>query len=91
MVKEIIIRHAVMALLNAIPPELLVKGADRLLDIIEEMIAKSENQVDDAVVVPIIAVIRTSFHIPDEDGAQEIVAPAIQDNISFAPPRMFEG
>jgi len=68
-IKEMIIRQAASALINAIPPDALAKGADQLLDLVEDMVENSDTKVDDAVVLPLIKLIRTSFQIPDNDVA----------------------
>ena len=67
MIKQTIIQHAVQALIAALPPNVLAEGADRMLDLVENMIERSDTKVDDAVVMPIIRLIRTSFNIPDND------------------------
>ena len=65
--KEIIIQQAVTALLNALPPEVLAEGADRLLDLVENLIEQSETRVDDTIVLPLLRLLRTAFSIPDND------------------------
>jgi len=65
--KARIATHAMSALINAIPPELLRDQVDALLDIIERGIEESDTKVDDAVVGPIIDLVRVSFDIPDGD------------------------
>lgn len=68
-VKETLIAYAVQALVAAIPPTVLVEGADRLLDLLEDLVAKTETPVDDAIVGPLVKAIRTAFHIEDRDPA----------------------
>lgn len=41
--------------------------ADKLLDMIEDVVTKSENDIDDQIVLPLCALIRSSFDIPDND------------------------
>lgn len=65
--KELIIQNAMTALINALPPSVLVEGADALLDAIESAVERSENKIDDAVVLPLLRVIRSAFGIPDGD------------------------
>ena len=67
MIKHIIIQQAVQAIIAALPPQLLTESADRLLDVIENMIEASDTKVDDTVVMPLIKLLRTSFSIPDND------------------------
>jgi len=47
-------------------PEKAKEFADKILDLGESLIEKSETQVDDAL-LPIIGAIRTAFDIPDND------------------------
>ena len=65
--KETIIRQAVAALIQALPPNLLAEGADRVLDLVENLIEQSETRIDDAVVLPLLRVVRSAFSIPDND------------------------
>ena len=58
-------------LLSALTPELMRKAIDQLLDIAEQAAADSENKVDDAIVLPLCAMIRESFDIPDNDKKTE--------------------
>jgi hypothetical protein len=62
-----IIQNAVSGLPAALPDNLLVDLADDLLDAIETKVAGSETPVDDAVVMPIVRLVRDAFRIPDGD------------------------
>lgn len=66
-IKEIIIQQAVTALIGSLPPELLRDSADQVLDVLERAIEQSDTKIDDAVVLPLIRLLRTSFSIPDND------------------------
>lgn len=66
-IKDLIIREAVVALINALPPDLLTRGADKLLDSIEDVVESSETMIDDAVILPLVRLLRASFDIPDND------------------------
>ena len=54
-------------LLKMLSPELLKEAIDGLLDFIEDKVADSETVIDDKLVLPIVAMIREAFNIPDED------------------------
>ena len=54
-------------LFGAISPEMLKGFIDAGLDIIENTVKDSVSEYDDMVVLPIVALIRTSFDIPDND------------------------
>jgi len=56
-------------LIKMISPEMVSTMLDAGLDAIEEYIAKSESKIDDATIIPLISMIRTSFNIPDNDVA----------------------
>ena len=55
------------ALLSLLSPEVLKKGMDALLDAIENAVEKSENKIDDAIVLPLCKLIRETFNIEDND------------------------
>jgi len=54
-------------LLGLFPPELLKGFVDSLIDLIEDAVAKSENKLDDQIVLPLCDMIRSAFDIPDND------------------------
>ena len=53
--------HAVLT------PELFKRVLDSIIDVLENAIASSETKTDDAVLLPLIAMLRTSLNIPDND------------------------
>lgn len=55
------------ALIKALPEDIMKKGVDALLDKIEDAVEDSETKIDDTIVLPVIALIRKSFDIPDND------------------------
>jgi len=57
----------IAVLLKLLKPSMLIKAVDAMLDFIEDAVQDSENQIDDMLVLPIIALIRTTFGIPDDD------------------------
>lgn len=67
-------------LFSLLTPELLKRVVDACLDVVEESVAKTETGIDDAVVLPLIKIIRTTFDIPDNDpvAAPAIAAPATE-------------
>lgn len=52
-------------LLSLIPDDVMQRGLDKLLDVIEEAVAASGSQIDDALVLPLIAGLRAKFDIPE--------------------------
>ena len=54
-------------LLSLVTPDVLKKGLDSLLDFIESSVEKSDNKIDDAIVLPLCKVIRDALNIPDND------------------------
>lgn len=65
--RAMLINQAVSMLLAMLTPEIMKRAVDGLLDVIEEAVAKSETTVDDAVVLPLIQVVRKAFDIQDND------------------------
>jgi hypothetical protein len=65
--KAAIISALVNALLSIMSPELLKKFADMVIDFAEEAVAKSENKLDDKIVLPICTLVRSTFDIQDND------------------------
>lgn len=62
-----IVNLLVPSLLALVPDDIMQKGLDALLDVVEDAIAKSSTPMDDAVVLPIIAALRAKFKIADND------------------------
>lgn len=65
--KSTILETLLNSLLCAVPPEITKGFIDSGLDIIENYIATSKTKMDDMIVLPLIAMIRVSFNIPDND------------------------
>jgi len=65
--KLALILKLIEALLKMLKPEVLLRVADKILDYIEDEVAESENKIDDITVLPLIAIIRNTFGIPDDD------------------------
>ena len=54
-------------LLAQLPKDIVKSGIDKLLDIIEDAVEKSETEIDNAMVLPLCNLIRESLDIPDND------------------------
>ena len=72
-IKEQIVKLLLPVIINMMIDMLLKMGpekakefADKILDLGENLIQKSETQVDDAF-LPVLQAIRTAFDIPDND------------------------
>jgi len=61
----------IQALLSVLSPELLKKFADMVLDFAEDYVLGTKSTIDDAIVLPICALIRKTFDIPDSDEIPE--------------------
>ncbi len=57
----------VTALVAALPDEALKKVADAAIDAAESLVEKSDNSIDDMIVLPITRKVRQAFNIPDKD------------------------
>lgn len=54
-------------LMSLIPDDIMKVAMDKLLDSIEDAIAKSPTAVDDALVLPILSALRVKLQVPDND------------------------
>ena len=62
-----IINLLMPTLLALIPDDIMKIGLDKLIDSIEDAIAKSPTKVDDALVLPILSALRVKLQVPDND------------------------
>jgi len=54
-------------LLMMLSKDVLKKCVDTMLDIVEDATVKTENKVDDALILPLCERIRETFNVPDDD------------------------
>lgn len=54
-------------LARLVTPDVIRKATGAFIEVIEDRCRDSENKIDDAVVLPICAAIRTGLGLPDED------------------------
>lgn len=52
---------------SLLTPEILKGAVDALLDYVEETVVKSDNTIDDKIVIPACQLLRKTFDIPDND------------------------
>ena len=62
-----VLTYLLPAMLKLLKPEILKKAVDALLDVIENSVEKSENKIDDIIVLPLCKLIRDTFGIEDND------------------------
>lgn len=62
-----LLQYAISILLTQLSAEQVMVLADKLLDWGENTVQVSENKIDDTIFLPIAALIRTTFNIPDND------------------------
>ena len=65
--KEQMLSLAIQMLLKVITEDMLKDVADMILDFVEDKVKDSSNTLDDMTVLPVVAVIRKTFGIPDND------------------------
>lgn len=65
--QAMMVQQLVNALLLFLNPEVMKKGLDSLLDVVEESVTRSETQIDDVVVLSICNQVRRAFDVPDND------------------------
>ena len=63
--KETMIKLLIKALLSMLTEERLREFADRLVDLIEDVVSKSDNKWDDAVILPLCALVCKTFDVED--------------------------
>lgn len=62
-----IVNAMLPTLMALIPDDIMQTALDKLLDAVEDAIAKSETKVDDALVLPLLAALRQKLNVPDND------------------------
>lgn len=62
------------ALLRYLTPDIIRKGIDKFLDVVEDAVAKTPNKIDDVIILALINNIRTALDIPDNDQPINITA-----------------
>ena len=65
--QTLLIQQLVTALVMLLSPEVLKRGLDVLLDLVEEAVSQTENRLDDLVVLRLCAQIRQVCDVPDHD------------------------
>ena len=65
--KAQLIAALVQALLIVFSEERMKGFVDKLLDYVEDMVVVSQNELDNAIILPICGAIRKAFDIPDND------------------------
>ena len=64
---DLVVPKLVSYLISFIPPNKLVMFADKLLDWCENAVEKSENKLDNELILPLINIVREAFNIEDND------------------------
>ncbi len=62
-----LISALVNALLVTLNEDLIKRVVDQLLDGVEDVVADSTTQTDDALLLPLVARIRSALNVPDND------------------------
>ena len=65
--KNKILMFVVTQLLDMLKPKDLKKAVDYILDFFEDKVAETETDIDDRIALPLIALLRKTFDIPDDD------------------------
>lgn len=72
--KSQLISMLVSILMRVLDETLLKQFADMTLDFIENAVLGSKSKIDDALVLPVCAMIRRTFDIPDNDNVEPLMA-----------------
>ena len=62
-----ILQYVISIVLGLLTADQLKSFADSALDLIENVVQKSESKIDDQIVLPLCSLIRAAFNIPDND------------------------
>lgn len=65
--KKHLLKMLINFLIDRLNPDMLQGIADQFLDWIEQAVLDSENEFDDALVLPVVNIIREAFGIPDNN------------------------
>lgn len=65
--KTLLLNQLIKTIMTILSPELLKKFADTVLDFVEDYVEGTKSSIDDALVLPLCDLIRTTFNIPDDD------------------------
>lgn len=60
-----IAKNVLVLIFSMVTPEVAKKAIDAALDAVEDAVAKSDNKIDDALVLPLITKIREILGVPD--------------------------
>lgn len=65
--KQLLIQTLMNVVMTFASAEVMKAAVDGLLDVIEDAVAKSENKIDDTIVLPVCKQVREVFNVPDND------------------------
>jgi len=65
--KTKIVTYLISLLLSQLTPSLMRNAVDKLLDLIEDYVAKTPGDLDDKVILPICKMLRDALSVPDND------------------------
>ncbi len=65
--KTYLITQLVKLIIGLLTPKLLRQFVDTLLDFVEDFVAGTKSEIDDAVVLPVCNALREILNIPDDD------------------------
>lgn len=64
---KVMLQAVVAVMSQMMTKENLKLVADKILDVIEDVVQDSSNTIDDQLVLPVVKQIRETFDIPDDD------------------------
>lgn len=65
--KTMLIQQLLSIVMTMLGPEVIKPLLDNVLDTIEEAVKKSDNPMDNLIILPLCQTIRNTFDIPDND------------------------
>ena len=65
--KQYLLEMLLKMVMMVLKPEAITALIDKILDFVEDAVAKSETTMDDVIVLPMCKIIREALNVPDND------------------------
>ena len=69
---KVLLNAVIMVIETLVTKDNLKLVADKMLDAAEDVIADTENDIDDKLILPVINKLRETFDIPDNDPIEPV-------------------
>lgn len=65
--KQMLMQTLMQVVMMFASKEVMTAAVDGFLDVVEDAVAKSDNKIDDIIVLPVVKQVREVFNVPDND------------------------